>query len=226
MTALVLELFVRIAAAYNTMAATRGSPWNQTEASGSGLQLFHYFLPSKLNVSLSPYKSFTWVANSFTTYLQSLTIRLEEMRIKRRGLGQRMHHKLHPHDLLEHVMRSVLMVGTGGVDERNIDYQSWRAWNEQFLRGLGVTKLIGDEGQDLISELNGGTTSTVCIGESSLKSPIKVTEEHRWCSIILLVVVAPVSMHPNRLVVPGDLLKQYQDIHDGTFVVTGNYLRE
>ncbi|GKC48009.1 hypothetical protein Tco_1065731 [Tanacetum coccineum] len=82
------QLFVRIAAAYNTMAATRASPWNRTEASGSGLQLFHSFLPSKLNVSLSPYKSFTWVANSFTvTYLQSLTIRLEEMRIKRRGSG-------------------------------------------------------------------------------------------------------------------------------------------
>ncbi|GJU94299.1 hypothetical protein Tco_1319055 [Tanacetum coccineum] len=61
----------------------------------------------------------------------------------------------------------------------------------------------GDEGQDLISELNGGTTSTVCIGESSLK-----------------------RFSNNITQVPGDLLKQYQDIHGGTFVVTGNYLRE
>ncbi|GJX05935.1 hypothetical protein Tco_0193867, partial [Tanacetum coccineum] len=45
------------------------------------------------------------------TYLQSLTIRLEEMRIKRRGSGQRMQHKLPPQNLLERVRRSVLMVG-------------------------------------------------------------------------------------------------------------------
>ncbi|GKB61915.1 hypothetical protein Tco_0918101, partial [Tanacetum coccineum] len=298
------KLFVRIAAAYNTMAATRASPWNRTEASGSGLQLFHSFLPSKLNVRLSPYKSFTWVTNSFTvTYLQELIMVgnwLEEMRIKRRDLGQRMHHKLPPHDLLERVMRSVLManirkkmtkeerkaiikVGT----EDNVKYQSkdvvkqkktgglrnkqkkhkkamldaakrskierskYQKFHESvcplndtkcilqdlrplftklphkslpnlllisneirttragghgknnFLEVLMLLKLkrnseiwdfehgmrSGDEGQDLISELDGGTTSTVCIGESSLKRLVTILNSKRihhglYCSPI------------------------------------------
>ncbi|GJU51413.1 hypothetical protein Tco_1220968 [Tanacetum coccineum] len=53
--------------------------------------------------------------------LQSLTIRLEEMRIKRRDSEQWMHHMLLPHDLRQHVvvlpflLVAFLMLGRTGV---------------------------------------------------------------------------------------------------------------
>ncbi|KAI8009151.1 putative cyclic nucleotide-gated ion channel 5 [Camellia lanceoleosa] len=49
------------------------------------------------------------------TYLQSLTIRLEEMRIKRRDSEQWMHHRLLPQDLRERVRRydRVVVQGPG-----------------------------------------------------------------------------------------------------------------
>uniref|UniRef100_A0A2P2MAL1 Cyclic nucleotide-binding domain-containing protein n=1 Tax=Rhizophora mucronata TaxID=61149 RepID=A0A2P2MAL1_RHIMU len=53
------------------------------------------------------------------TYLQSLTIRLEEMRIKRRDSEQWMHHRLLPPDLRERVRRydQYKWLETHGVDE-------------------------------------------------------------------------------------------------------------
>lgn len=56
------------------------------------------------------------------TYLQSLTIRLEEMRVKRRDSEQWMHHRLLPQDLRERVRRydQYKWLETRGVDEENL----------------------------------------------------------------------------------------------------------
>ena len=56
------------------------------------------------------------------TYLQSLTIRLEEMRIKRRDSEQWMHHRMLPQDLRERVRRydQYKWLETRGVDEENL----------------------------------------------------------------------------------------------------------
>ncbi|KAK4337681.1 hypothetical protein RND71_042168 [Anisodus tanguticus] len=56
------------------------------------------------------------------TYLQSLTIRLEEMRVKRHDSEQWMHHRLLPQDLRERVRRydQYKWQETRGVDEENI----------------------------------------------------------------------------------------------------------
>ncbi|KAI3869752.1 hypothetical protein MKW98_030933 [Papaver atlanticum] len=56
------------------------------------------------------------------TYLQSLTIRLEEMRIKRRDSEQWMHHRLLPPELRERVRRydQYKWLETRGVDEENL----------------------------------------------------------------------------------------------------------
>ncbi|XP_047085552.1 LOW QUALITY PROTEIN: putative cyclic nucleotide-gated ion channel 9 [Lolium rigidum] len=56
------------------------------------------------------------------TYLQSLTVRLEEMRVKRRDSEQWMHHRLLPQELRERVRRydqyvQVSLTRTRGVDE-------------------------------------------------------------------------------------------------------------
>ncbi|GAB2293673.1 Putative cyclic nucleotide-gated ion channel 7 [Dionaea muscipula] len=56
------------------------------------------------------------------TYLQSLTVRLEEMRIKRRDSEQWMHHRLLPQDLRERVRRynQYKWLETRGVDEESL----------------------------------------------------------------------------------------------------------
>ncbi|KAK9136942.1 hypothetical protein Sjap_007536 [Stephania japonica] len=56
------------------------------------------------------------------TYLQSLTIRLEEMRVKRRDSEQWMHHRMLPQDLRERVRRydQYKWLETRGVDEENL----------------------------------------------------------------------------------------------------------
>ena len=56
------------------------------------------------------------------TYLQSLTVRLEEMRIKRRDSEQWMHHRLLPQELRERVRRydQYKWLETRGVDEENL----------------------------------------------------------------------------------------------------------
>lgn len=53
------------------------------------------------------------------TYLQSLTIRLEEMRVKRRDSEQWMHHRMLPQDLRQRVRRydQYKWLETRGVDE-------------------------------------------------------------------------------------------------------------
>ena len=56
------------------------------------------------------------------TYLQSLTVRLEEMRVKRRDTEQWMHHRNLPHDIVARVRRydQYKWVATRGVDEETL----------------------------------------------------------------------------------------------------------
>ncbi|XP_010251498.1 PREDICTED: probable cyclic nucleotide-gated ion channel 5 isoform X2 [Nelumbo nucifera] len=65
---------------------------------------------------------FALLIGNMQTYLQSLTIRLEEMRIKRRDSEQWMHHRLLPQDLRERVRRydQYKWLETRGVDEENL----------------------------------------------------------------------------------------------------------
>ncbi|GAY48570.1 hypothetical protein CUMW_112710 [Citrus unshiu] len=65
---------------------------------------------------------FALLIGNMQTYLQSLTIRLEEMRIKRRDSEQWMHHRLLPPDLRERVRRydQYKWLETRGVDEENL----------------------------------------------------------------------------------------------------------
>uniref|UniRef100_A0A2P2MAJ6 Cyclic nucleotide-gated ion channel n=3 Tax=Rhizophora mucronata TaxID=61149 RepID=A0A2P2MAJ6_RHIMU len=62
---------------------------------------------------------FALLIGNMQTYLQSLTIRLEEMRVKRRDAEQWMHHRLLPPDLRERVRRydQYKWLETRGVDE-------------------------------------------------------------------------------------------------------------
>ncbi|KAG4112881.1 hypothetical protein ERO13_D13G189912v2 [Gossypium hirsutum] len=65
---------------------------------------------------------FALLIGNMQTYLQSLTIRLEEMRIKRRDSEQWMHHRMLPQDLRERVRRydQYKWLETRGVDEENL----------------------------------------------------------------------------------------------------------
>lgn len=56
------------------------------------------------------------------TYLQSLTVCLEEMRVERRDTAQWMHHRLLPQDLREQVWRNdqYKWLETRGVDEETL----------------------------------------------------------------------------------------------------------
>ncbi|KAI4344290.1 hypothetical protein L6164_011536 [Bauhinia variegata] len=62
---------------------------------------------------------FALLIGNMQTYLQSVTIRLEEMRVKRRDSEQWMHHRLLPPDLRERVRRydQYKWLATRGVDE-------------------------------------------------------------------------------------------------------------
>ncbi|GAB2300210.1 Probable cyclic nucleotide-gated ion channel 6 [Dionaea muscipula] len=65
---------------------------------------------------------FALLIGNMQTYLQSLTIRLEEMRIKRRDSEQWMHHRLLPPELRERVRRydQYKWLETRGVDEDSL----------------------------------------------------------------------------------------------------------
>lgn len=72
--------------------------------------------------SLKSWHSMTSILSLFQTYLASLTIRLEEMRVKRRDSEQWMHHRLLPQDLRERVRRydQYKWLETRGVDEESL----------------------------------------------------------------------------------------------------------
>ncbi|KAG9455082.1 hypothetical protein H6P81_007986 [Aristolochia fimbriata] len=65
---------------------------------------------------------FALLIGNMQTYLSSLTIRLEEMRVKRRDSEQWMHHRLLPPDLRERVRRydQYKWLETRGVDEESL----------------------------------------------------------------------------------------------------------
>ncbi|GLT85352.1 hypothetical protein SLE2022_035430 [Rubroshorea leprosula] len=65
---------------------------------------------------------FALLIGNMQTYLQSLTIRIEEMRVKRRDAEQWMHHRMLPPDLIERVRRydQYKWLVTRGVDEENL----------------------------------------------------------------------------------------------------------
>ncbi|XVE91207.1 hypothetical protein DITRI_Ditri20bG0135800 [Diplodiscus trichospermus] len=65
---------------------------------------------------------FALLIGNMQTYLQSLTVRLEEMRIKRSDSEQWMHHRALPQDLRERVRRydQYKWLETRGVDEENL----------------------------------------------------------------------------------------------------------
>lgn len=65
---------------------------------------------------------FALLIGNMQTYLQSLTLRLEEMRVKRRDSEQWMHHRLLPQELRERVRRydQYKWLETRGVDEEGL----------------------------------------------------------------------------------------------------------
>ncbi|KAL1819729.1 hypothetical protein DCAR_0416037 [Daucus carota subsp. sativus] len=88
---------------------------------GQGLQTSTYPGESIFSIALAIFGLilFALLIGNMQTYLQSLTIRLEEMRVKRRDSEQWMHHRLLPQDLRERVRRydQYKWLETRGVDE-------------------------------------------------------------------------------------------------------------
>ncbi|OIW21214.1 hypothetical protein TanjilG_31082 [Lupinus angustifolius] len=91
---------------------------------GQGLQTSTY--PGEVIFSIALAISglilFALLIGNMQTYLQSLTIRLEEMRVKRRDSEQWMHHRLLPQELRERVRRydQYKWLATRGVDEESL----------------------------------------------------------------------------------------------------------
>ncbi|KAL2464411.1 putative cyclic nucleotide-gated ion channel 5 [Forsythia ovata] len=91
---------------------------------GQGLETSTYPGESIFSIALaiSGLILFALLIGNMQTYLQSLTIRLEEMRVKRRDSEQWMHHRLLPQELRERVRRydQYKWLETRGVDEESL----------------------------------------------------------------------------------------------------------
>ncbi|WCJ35454.1 cyclic nucleotide gated channel 8 [Euphorbia peplus] len=91
---------------------------------GQGLETSTYPLEVLFSIAIAILGLilFALLIGNMQTYLQSITIRLEEMRIKRRDSEQWMRHRLLPHDLKERVRRydQYKWLETRGVDEESI----------------------------------------------------------------------------------------------------------
>ncbi|XP_050885322.1 probable cyclic nucleotide-gated ion channel 5 [Lathyrus oleraceus] len=91
---------------------------------GQGLQTSTYVGEVMFSIALAiaGLILFALLIGNMQTYLQSLTIRLEEMRVKRRDSEQWMHHRLLPQELRERVRRydQYKWLATRGVDEENL----------------------------------------------------------------------------------------------------------
>ncbi|XP_010537848.1 PREDICTED: putative cyclic nucleotide-gated ion channel 8 [Tarenaya hassleriana] len=91
---------------------------------GQGLQTSTY--PGEvlfsIAIAIAGLLLFALLIGNMQTYLQSLTVRLEEMRIKRRDSEQWMHHRSLPQNLRQRVRRydQYKWLETRGVDEENI----------------------------------------------------------------------------------------------------------
>lgn len=91
---------------------------------GQGLQTTKYIGEVVFSITLAVLGLilFALLIGNMQTYLQSLTIRLEEMRVKRRDTEQWMRHRLLPEDLKKRVRRydQYKWLETRGVDEENL----------------------------------------------------------------------------------------------------------
>ncbi|OWM69563.1 putative cyclic nucleotide-gated ion channel 8 [Punica granatum] len=91
---------------------------------GQGLQTSTYTGEVLFSIALaiSGLILFALLIGNMQTYLQSLTVRLEEMRVKRRDSEQWMHHRLLPQELRERVRRydQYKWLETRGVDEESL----------------------------------------------------------------------------------------------------------
>ncbi|XP_058755297.1 probable cyclic nucleotide-gated ion channel 5 [Vicia villosa] len=91
---------------------------------GQGLQTSTYVgeVIFSIALAIAGLILFALLIGNMQTYLQSLTIRLEEMRVKRRDSEQWMHHRLLPQELRERVRRydQYKWLATRGVDEENL----------------------------------------------------------------------------------------------------------
>ncbi|XP_050232676.1 putative cyclic nucleotide-gated ion channel 8 [Mercurialis annua] len=91
---------------------------------GQGLATSTYPLEVlfSIAIAISGLILFALLIGNMQTYLSSITIRLEEMRIKRRDSEQWMHHRLLPQDLRERVRRydQYKWLETRGVDEESL----------------------------------------------------------------------------------------------------------
>ncbi|KAK7329924.1 hypothetical protein VNO77_24106 [Canavalia gladiata] len=91
---------------------------------GQGLQTSTYPGEVIFSIALAIFGLilFALLIGNMQTYLQSLTIRLEEMRVKRRDSEQWMHHRLLPQELRERVRRydQYKWLATRGVDEEDL----------------------------------------------------------------------------------------------------------
>ncbi|GAV83211.1 cNMP_binding domain-containing protein/Ion_trans domain-containing protein [Cephalotus follicularis] len=91
---------------------------------GQGLQTSIYPAEVIFSIALAIFGLilFALLIGNMQTYLQSLTIRLEEMRVKRRDSEQWMHHRLLPPELRERVRRydQYKWLETRGVDEEHL----------------------------------------------------------------------------------------------------------
>ncbi|KAL2534820.1 putative cyclic nucleotide-gated ion channel 5 [Abeliophyllum distichum] len=91
---------------------------------GQGLETSTYPGESIFSIALAIFGLilFALLIGNMQTYLQSLTIRLEEMRVKRRDSEQWMHHRLLPQELRERVRRydQYKWLETRGVDEESL----------------------------------------------------------------------------------------------------------
>ncbi|KAL8223465.1 hypothetical protein R6Q57_018940 [Mikania cordata] len=91
---------------------------------GQGLQTSTYAGESLFSIThaISGLILFALLIGNMQTYLQSLTIRLEEMRVKRHDSEQWMHHQLLPPDLRERVRQyeQCKWLETRGADEENL----------------------------------------------------------------------------------------------------------
>ncbi|KQK13981.1 hypothetical protein BRADI_1g13740v3 [Brachypodium distachyon] len=88
---------------------------------GQGLKTTIYTGEALFSITLATFGLIlmAMLIGNIQTYLQSLTVRLEEMRVKRRDSEQWMHHRLLPQELRERVRRydQYKWINTRGVDE-------------------------------------------------------------------------------------------------------------
>ncbi|XP_019189063.1 PREDICTED: cyclic nucleotide-gated ion channel 1 [Ipomoea nil] len=95
-------------------------------------------------ISISGLVLFSFLIGNMQTYLQSTTIRLEEMRVKRRDAEQWMAHRLLPEDLRERIRRyeQYRWQETRGVDEENLIHNLPKDLRRDIKRHLCLALLM------------------------------------------------------------------------------------